>query len=107
MRPQLHRGSVLSAALPAAASLWAVRSVPSPRAKHARPIGSGTVRIAGTRREDIVELANRLLTDEEAYRAMAHAVNPYGDGQACRRIVEAILWKFGLRDTPPEEFQAG
>ena len=47
------------------------------------------------------------LTDEEVYRAMAHAVNPYGDGQACRRIVEAILWKFGLRDTPPEEFRAG
>ena len=70
-------------------------------------VEAGTVRIAGTRREDIVELANRLLTDEEVYRAMAHAVNPYGDGQACRRIVEAILWKFGLRDTPPEEFQAG
>ena len=70
-------------------------------------VEAGTVRIAGTRREDIVELANHLLTDEEAYRAMAHAVNPYGDGQACRRIVEAILWKFGLRDTPPEEFQAG
>ena len=42
-----------------------------------------------------------------AYRAMAQAVNPYGDGQACRRIVDAILWKRGLRDQPPEEFSAG
>ena len=51
--------------------------------------------------------AARLLTDPAAYRAMAQAVNPYGDGQACRRIVDAILWKRGLRDQPPEEFSAG
>ena len=35
---------------------------------------------------------------------MAHAVNPYGDGQACRRIVDAVEWHFGLRDTPPDAF---
>ena len=35
---------------------------------------------------------------------MAQAVNPYGDGQACRRIVDAILWKQGLRQEAPEEF---
>ena len=35
---------------------------------------------------------------------MAHAVNPYGDGQACRRIADAIEWKFGLREQAPEAF---
>lgn len=33
--------------------------------------------------------------------------NHFRDGQACRRIVDAILWKRGLRDQPPEEFSAG
>ena len=47
-----------------------------------------------------------LLTDQSAYAAMAHAVNPYGDGFACRRIVDSIEWKFGLRPDRPEEFQA-
>jgi UDP-N-acetylglucosamine 2-epimerase (non-hydrolysing) len=37
---------------------------------------------------------------------MAHAVNPYGDGFACRRIADAIEWKFGLRAEQPEEFRA-
>ena len=39
-----------------------------------------------------------------AYEKMAHAVNPYGDGQACRRIADAIEWKFGLRRDRPAEF---
>ena len=49
-------------------------------------------------------MASQLLTDENAYHAMAHAVNPYGDGHACVRIVDAIEWKFGLRDQPPAAF---
>ena len=57
------------------------------------------------RPETIFSLASELLTSESAYAAMAHAVNPYGDGQACRRIADAIEWRFGLRQTPPEEFQ--
>jgi UDP-N-acetylglucosamine 2-epimerase len=35
---------------------------------------------------------------------MACAVNPYGDGHACRRIADAIEWHFKLRQEPPEEF---
>ena len=46
------------------------------------------------------------LVDMPAYHAMAHAVNPYGDGFACRRIADAIEWRFGLREEPPEEFRA-
>jgi hypothetical protein len=39
------------------------------------------------------------------FKKMANAVNPYGDGRAASRIVEAIRYHFGLRATRPEEFQ--
>ena len=67
-------------------------------------VAAGTVKLAGVEEEDIFSLACELLTDRTAYDRMAHAVNPYGDGQACRRIADAIEWHFGLRETPPEEF---
>ena len=69
-------------------------------------VQAGTVKLAGTEEEEIFSLAAELLSDERAYHAMAHAVNPYGDGQACRRIADAIEWKFGLRADKPDEFQA-
>lgn len=53
-------------------------------------VTAGTVKLAGVREEDIVAMARELLTDETAYAAMAHAVNPYGDGHACERIAAAI-----------------
>ena len=49
-------------------------------------------------------MASELLTNPAAYQAMAHAVNPYGDGQACRRIADAIEWHFDLRADKPDEF---
>ena len=67
-------------------------------------VEAGTVKIAGTEEETIFRMASELLTDEKAYHEMAHAVNPYGDGFACRRIVDAIEWQFGLRSDKPEEF---
>ena len=67
-------------------------------------VAAGTVNIAGTEEETIFQMAASLLTEEQTYHAMAHAVNPSGDGQACRRIVDGILWKFGRRDQPPEPF---
>ena len=48
---------------------------------------SGTVHLVGTNRDLIVSEVSTLLEDEAAYRKMSMAVNPYGDGQACRRIV--------------------
>ena len=69
-------------------------------------VEAGTVRLAGTQEEQVFRMASELLTDEAAYHAMAHAVNPYGDGFACRRIADAIEWRFGLREEPPEEFRA-
>ena len=65
---------------------------------------AGTVKLAGVEEEDIFSLACELLQNKDAYDTMAHAVNPYGDGHACRRIADAIEWHFGLRETPPEEF---
>lgn len=54
-------------------------------------VAAGAVRVVGTTRERIVSETRRLLTDEAAYRAMAQAVNPYGDGRAAERIVAALL----------------
>ena len=67
-------------------------------------VQAGTVKLAGVEHDDIVSMADALITDPAAYAAMAHAVNPYGDGQACRRIADAIEWHFGLRDEPPAPF---
>lgn len=53
-------------------------------------IAAGTLKLAGTDEETIYSLAKDLLTNEEAYAAMSHASNPYGDGEASRRIVEAL-----------------
>lgn len=54
-------------------------------------VAAGTVKLVGTDRNCIVRELNRLLNDPESYRAMSVAHNPYGDGQACQRIVQALL----------------
>ena len=69
-------------------------------------VAAGTVRLAGVEEEDIFSMASELLSNQTEYDKMAHAVNPYGDGQACRRIADAIAWHFGLRETAPEPFGA-
>lgn len=53
-------------------------------------VEAGTVKLVGTDVEKIVSTAGELLDDPEAYRAMNRAHNPYGDGQASARIVEAL-----------------
>ena len=66
---------------------------------------AGTVKLCGVVQDDIVTMADRLIRDQNAYRAMAHAVNPYGDGRACQRIADAILWSFGRRAERPADYQ--
>ncbi len=66
-------------------------------------VAAGTVKLAGVDRQTIINMAHTLIIDSEAYAAMAHAVNPYGDGEACRRIADAILWHFG-RGEKPDDF---
>ena len=53
-------------------------------------LSAGTVKLVGTDYDRIVNEVTSLLTDENAYEAMSRAVNPYGDGLACGRIVEAF-----------------
>ncbi|MCA9238769.1 MAG: UDP-N-acetylglucosamine 2-epimerase (non-hydrolyzing) [Planctomycetales bacterium] len=57
-------------------------------------VAAGTVKLVGAQREAIVRETTRLLTDPHAYNAMAAAVNPYGDGHAAERIVDAIARYF-------------
>ncbi len=68
-------------------------------------VAAGTVKLCGVVQDDIVTMAERLIRDQNAYRAMAHAVNPYGDGRACQRIADAILWSFGRRAERPADYQ--
>lgn len=56
-------------------------------------VSAGTVKLAGVRRETIAALARELLTDRKTYDAMSKASNPYGDGTACDKILEALKWK--------------
>ncbi|WP_432707059.1 non-hydrolyzing UDP-N-acetylglucosamine 2-epimerase [Gottfriedia acidiceleris] len=57
-------------------------------------IDAGTLKLAGTDEEVIFSLADELLSDEEAHAKMSKASNPYGDGEASRRIVEVIIQHF-------------
>ena len=68
-------------------------------------VAAGTVKLCGVAYDDIISMAQELICDSAAYGAMAHAVNPYGDGNACERIARAILWHFG-RGEKPEDFHA-
>lgn len=54
-------------------------------------IEAGTVKLAGVSGEEIYAMAKELLVNMESYEKMSKAVNPYGDGKACKRIVSAIL----------------
>lgn len=68
-------------------------------------VDAGTVKLCGVVQDDIVTMAERLIRDKGAYEKMAHAVNPYGDGNACARIADAILWHFGRRSERPVDFE--
>lgn len=67
-------------------------------------IAAGTAKLAGVEYDDIVAMASELLDDPAAYARMAKAVNPYGDGNACGRIADAIEFHFGLREDKPADF---
>ena len=61
-------------------------------------VDAGTARLVGTDEDAIVDAVTHLLGDPGAYRQMAQAVNPYGDGHAARRTVSAIARHFGMGD---------
>lgn len=72
-----------------------------------RPEGveAGTLTLVGTDEHRIISFVQRLLDDSSEYRRMAEARNPYGDGQAASRILDAVLWKFGMNSQRPMDFQ--
>ena len=67
-------------------------------------IEAGTVKLIGTDKERVYQETRLLLADHVEYERMANACNPYGDGQASRRIVENILWKYGFSQVKPDQF---
>lgn len=67
-------------------------------------IDAGTLELVGTHEEDVYARTKALLTDKELYDSMSKAANPYGDGHASERIVNAILHHFGKASERPEDF---
>lgn len=67
-------------------------------------VEAGTVRLIGTDKDVVYAETKRLLTDQAAYDAMSNAVNPYGDGKASQRIVQAILHAFAGEEAVPDDF---
>lgn len=60
-------------------------------------IEAGTLKLVGTDEEKIYNETKKLLTDSKEYEKMSHASNPYGDGPASKRIVDAIIAKFNSK----------
>ena len=67
-------------------------------------VKAGTVEVIGTEREKVHSRAVDLFEDHELYLKMKKAVNPYGDGDACRRISENILYFFDRAKKPSDRF---
>ncbi|PHV69866.1 UDP-N-acetylglucosamine 2-epimerase (non-hydrolyzing) [Sporanaerobium hydrogeniformans] len=71
-----------------------------------RPEGieAGTLKLAGVEQDRIYSLTKELLEDKTLYAQMAQAKNPFGDGEASRRITEAILYEFGKLSNRPKDY---
>ena len=69
-------------------------------------VASGTVKLVGTDEDKVYNTAYKLLTDEKAYKEMAESINPYGDGHTSERIVQAILYFYGISEKKPSVFIA-
>jgi UDP-N-acetylglucosamine 2-epimerase (non-hydrolysing) len=79
------------------------------RDKTERPeaLDAGTVVLVGTDRQVIVDTALELLDNRAKYERMSQVKNPFGDGRAAERIVQALLFRYGLRRDRPEDFSSG
>ncbi len=71
-----------------------------------RPEGveAGTLQLAGTDKQTIYQMTKTLLIDDVAYQEMAQAKNPFGDGNASKRIVQAILYAYGQTQQRPKDY---
>ncbi len=68
-------------------------------------VDAGTVKLVGTDFDAVYNNTKLLLTDAAEYKKMSEACNPYGDGKASERIVQAILWHYKLADKKPAPFK--
>ena len=68
-------------------------------------VAANMVALAGTEEDMIFNIANRLLADEQAYQDMTKSSNPFGDGQASKRIVDIIAHHFGFVSELPAPFE--
>lgn len=68
-------------------------------------VAAGTLRLVGTETDAVLEAMTELLEDPSAHQKMAEASNPYGDGLASKRILDAIAYEFGLSIEKPASFQ--
>ncbi len=69
-------------------------------------VAAGTVKLVGTDRGRIVKETTTLITKQTEYQKMAEAINPYGDGKAAERILQAILYNYGLTKQPVKEYRS-
>jgi UDP-N-acetylglucosamine 2-epimerase (non-hydrolysing) len=67
-------------------------------------VSAGTVKLVGTTRERVYATTRELLTNKIAYNRMAQAVNPYGDGQASRRILKVLHYFWGWEKERPQSY---
>ncbi|MDM8224263.1 UDP-N-acetylglucosamine 2-epimerase (non-hydrolyzing) [Ligilactobacillus salivarius] len=65
----------------------------------------GTLKLVGTESEKVKKEMEELLDNDAEYQRMAQAKNPYGDGKASKRILDAIAYYFGVTDKKPIEFE--
>ena len=68
-------------------------------------VEAGTVKLVGTNKEVIINEANKLIRDKNEYEKMSRAINPYGDGNASKRIVDNILYYFNLKENRAEDYK--
>lgn len=68
-------------------------------------VNAGTLKLVGTDPVKVKETMLSLITNKTEYERMANAKNPYGDGQAAKRILDAIAYRFGDSQQEPERFE--
>ena len=71
-----------------------------------RPEGldAGTLRLAGNKEDEIYKQADLIFNNKEVYASMAKSKNPFGDGYAAERILDAILYHFGINEKRPKDY---
>ncbi|GHU50517.1 putative UDP-N-acetylglucosamine 2-epimerase [Clostridia bacterium] len=67
-------------------------------------VAAGTLLLAGVNEDEIYAAASRLFGDKTLYEKMQNAKNPFGDGNASARIVQAVLYSFGRANTRPDDY---